>query len=363
MSRLSDAEALDLLAHADLHHLGRLAREATLRRHRDSIRTYVVDRNVNYTNVCVSGCLFCNFCRPPGHPQAYVLTAEQLLAKVDELVSLGGRQVLLQGGMNPDLPMAWYTRMLRDLKAAHPQLHVHGFSPPEIVFLSRTFGKTISEIIGELCEAGLDTIPGGGAEILGDRVRARISPNKYSAAQWLEVMCQAHRQGVRTTATMMFGHVESDQERIEHLRRLRDLQDETGGFTAFIPWTFQPAGTRLAKDLQPRLAGVQDYLRMLAVARLYLDNFENLQASWVTQGPAVGQVALEFGANDLGSLMLEENVVASAGVRYRLTEAQLRQLIRQAGYIPARRDCFYRLVEEPAATPDVARSSSPEIPG
>jgi len=351
MSRLTATEALELHSQADLQELGRSALEESERRHPGPMRTYIVDRNINYSNVCCVGCKFCNFCRPAGDSQAYVLTYDELLAKIDELVRLGGQQILLQGGLHPDLPLEWYLQMLRCMKSHYPQVHVHGFSPPEIVHFSNLFGKSVRQVIGELVDAGLDTIPGGGAEILVDRVRQELSSGKCSAGQWLDVMAEAHKLGLRTTATMMFGHIETAEERIEHLLKLRQLQDETGGFTAFICWTFQPAGTKLAEELKAARGGpvepasVQEYLRMLALARLFLDNFDNLQASWVTQGPAVGQVALKFGANDFGSLMLEENVVASAGTSYRLTEHQLRTLIEQAGYVPAKRDCYYTIVE------------------
>jgi len=347
MTRVGIREAVTLYRQASLHELGRYAQAEAERRHPGSTCTYVVDRNINYTNVCTGRCMFCNFQRPLGHDEAYVLGHDQLLAKIDELIALGGRQILLQGGMHPALPFEWVLDMLRCLKSHYRDLHIHGFSPPEIVHFSQRHGESIARVIAELLEAGLDTIPGGGAEILVDRVRRRLSPGKCTADQWLGVMAQAHAMGVRTTATMMFGHIETIDERIEHLSKLRRLQDETGGFTAFICWPFQPNGTALARQVPTiRKTAVQDYLRTLAVARLLLDNFDNVQASWVTQGPAVGQVALRFGANDFGSLMLEENVVASAGTRYRLTEPQMRNLINQAGYKPARRDCYYNIIED-----------------
>ncbi len=345
MTVLTDQEALLLFRDADLHELGALADAETVKRHPGSVRTYIVDRNINYTNICGANCRFCNFHRPLGHDQSYVLAFDELLGKVDELFRLGGRQVLLQGGLHPTLPFDWYCDMLRTLKSAYPAIHIHGFSPPEIAHFAETHGKSDKRVLAELMDAGLDTMPGGGAEILVDSVRRAIS-GKCDAQRWLDVMREAHGLGMRTTATMMFGHVETIADRIEHLSRLRELQDQTGGFTAFICWTFQSCGTELARDiddLQP--TSVQEYLRMLAVARLYLHNFENLQASWVTQGPAVGQVALKFGANDFGSLMLEENVVASAGTSYQLSETQLRQLIEQAGYKPKRRNCYYEIVE------------------
>jgi len=350
VNRLTETEALDLYTRADLHELGGLAWAETRRRHPGPIRTYVVDRNINYTNVCSAGCRFCNFRRTPADGDAYVLTEAQLVAKVEELFRLGGRQILLQGGLHPDLPWTWYLNLLRRLKARFPDLHVHGFSPPEICHFARRFGKSLDAVLAELIDAGLDSIPGGGAEILVDAVRREISPGKGTSAEWLAVMAAAHRRGLRTTATMMFGHVETDAQRIEHLVALRRLQDETGGFTAFICWPFQPAGTALAAGAggRLRLASAQDYLRTVAMARLVLDNVENLQASWVTQGPSLAQVALYFGANDFGSLMIEENVVAAAGTRFRLSEDELRRAIAAAGFVPARRDCHYRILESPA---------------
>jgi cyclic dehypoxanthinyl futalosine synthase len=266
---------------------------------------------------------------------------------VRELVEVGGIQILIQGGHHPGLPFAWYLQLLREMKSHFPMVHIHGFSPPEILYFSRRFEMPVDRIINELRQAGLNTIPGGGAEILVDRVRRVTSPNKYSADDWLGVMRVAHKVGMRTTATMMFGHVETPAERIEHLDRLRRLQDETHGFTAFICWTFQPYGTRLAAEYDLHPASVQEYLRTLAISRLFLDNFDNLQASWVTQGPSVGQVAMKFGANDFGSLMLEENVVASTGVRFRIKENELREYIQRAGFTPARRNCYYELIESP----------------
>jgi len=340
---MSRDQAVELLVDGDLHELGERANAEVNRRFSRPIRTYIVDRNINYTNICTSGCKFCNFCRKASDPDGYVLTEDELLNKIRELVDLGGIQVLLQGGHHPGLDLEWYLRMLRAIKTNFPMVHIHGFSPPEMIYFSRRFEMSIQAVIDQFHEAGLDTIPGGGAEILVDRVRKLTSPNKYSSDDWLGVMRIAHQLGMRTTATMMFGHVETPAERIEHMERLRELQDQTGGFTAFICWTFQPYGTKLAEEYHLQPSSVQDYLRTLATARLFLDNFDNLQASWVTQGPAVGQVALKFGANDFGSLMLEENVVASTGVRFRIKETELREYIQRAGYQPARRNCFYQL--------------------
>jgi cyclic dehypoxanthinyl futalosine synthase len=341
--RLNQKEATELLVHGDLHDLQKLADEEVNRRFITPVRTYIVDRNINYTNICTSGCTFCNFCRKESDADSYVLTYDQILQKIRELVKVGGIQILIQGGHHPGLSFEWYLDMLRAVKKHFPQVHIHGFSPPEIFYFSVQFRKRVEEILNEFRQAGLDTIPGGGAEILVDRVRKLTSPGKCLTDDWLGVMRAAHQIGMRTTATMMFGHVETPAERIEHLHRLRDLQDETHGFTAFIPWPFQPTGTRLARDHELHLAGVQDYLKTLAVSRLFLDNFDNIQASWVTQGPEVGQVALKFGANDFGSLMLEENVVAAAGAHFRLQEEELREYLTRTGYEPARRNCYYQI--------------------
>lgn len=349
--RLTDDEAERLFACDDLPALGRAADAVRRRLHNtrsgcpchkqnDSVVTYVVDRNVNYTNVCVSGCRFCAFYRDAGAEDAFVIDRETLRAKLRETVALGGTQILMQGGMHPDLPLEWYEDLLRWIHEEF-DIHVHGFSPPEIVQLSRRSGLDIETVIARLQAAGLNTIPGGGAEILSDRVRGAISPRKCTADEWIDVMRTAHGLGLRTTATMMFGHVETAPERVEHLRRVRDLQDETGGFTAFIPWTYQPRNTVLGGEA----AGAHDYLKTLAVSRLYLDNVTSVQASWVTQGREICQIALFFGANDVGSTMIEENVVRAAGVEYRLTRADLDQMIRQIGREPRRRDCYYRLAD------------------
>ncbi len=338
--RIGREEALALFE-LDLFELGMLAREVRRRLHPEPIVTYVVDRNINYTNVCVSGCKFCAYYRPPGDPEGYVLSREELARKIEETLALGGYQILLQGGLHPDLPLSFYEEMLSFIKERFPQVHVHAFSPPEIIFLSRLEGISVEEVLRRLIAAGLDSIPGGGAEILVDRVRRRLSPRKCTAEEWLTVMRTAHKLGLRTTATMMFGHIETLSDRVEHLLRLRELQDETGGFTAFIPWPFQPGNTALST---PKTTPVE-YLKMLAVSRIVLDNIPNLQASWVTQGPKVAQVALEFGANDFGSTMIEENVVAATGVSHRLSEEEIRRIIRAAGYEPRRRRMDYTLLE------------------
>lgn len=342
--RLSPDEGLRLLQSHDLTSLGGAADAVARRLHPEPSRTYNVDRNINYTNVCTSGCRFCAFSRRPGHADGYVVGRDELYWKIDETIRLGGDQILLQGGMHPELDLPWCEQLLRDIKQRFPQINVHGFSPAEIDHLVQSAGVSLDEVLGRLRTAGLGSLPGGGAEILVDRVRREVSPRKISAARWLEVCGAWHRLGGRGSATMMFGHVETLAERIEHLQRLRTLQDETGGFTAFICWTFQPGHTDLA-DL-PK-AGAWDYLKTLAVARLYLDNFANLQASWVTQGLKIGQLALCFGANDMGSLMIEENVVAAAGTSFRTTETEIRRLISQSGFVPHRRNVFYELVDEP----------------
>ncbi len=339
--RLSPRAARDLFTSQDVFGLGRMAHARRLELHPEPVVTYIVDRNINYTNVCVSGCRFCAFFRAPGDPEGYVLTREELAAKVQETVDLGGYQILLQGGMNPDLGLDFYTDMLAFLKQRFPQVAVHGFSPTEIWYLGQETGLGAAEVIRRLVRAGLDSIPGGGAEILTDRMRDSVSPRKCTADQWLEVMRLAHLEGLRTTATMMFGQGETLDERIEHLDRLRALQDETGGFTAFIPWTFQPANTR---NPMPETSSL-DYLKTLALARLYLDNIASIQASWVTQGPMIGQLALLWGANDFGSTMIEENVVAAAGVHFALPENELRRLVESAGFTPRRRTMDYTLLE------------------
>lgn len=340
--RLTPREGLRLLESSALAALGEAADAVSRRLHPEPFRTYNIDRNVNYTNVCTSGCRFCAFSRRPGDPQGYVIGREELYRKIEETIALGGDQILLQGGMNPELDLAWYEALLRDLKSRFPAINVHGFSPPEIHHLSQQSGLPVVAVLERLRSAGLGSLPGGGAEILVDRVRRTVSPCKVPAEGWLEVCRQWHGLGGRGSATMMFGHVETLAERIEHLERLRRLQDETGGFTAFICWTFQPGHTALA-DL-PK-AHAADYLKTLAVSRLYLDNFANLQASWVTQGLKIGQLALRFGANDMGSLMIEENVVAAAGTRFHASHDQLREAIRESGYIPRRRNVLYQFVE------------------
>ena len=342
--RLSPEEGLRLLESNDLAALGRAADEVTRRMHPEPYRTYNIDRNINYTNVCTAVCDFCAFYRSPKSPEGYVLERKVLLEKIQETVDIGGEQILMQGGLHPDFKIEWYEELLSDIKEHFPQVNVHGFSPPEIFHFTKVNKLSLREVLERLRAAGLGSLPGGGAEILVDRVRKQITRGKVLSDDWLEVNRVWHELGGRSTATMMFGHVETLAERIEHLDRLRQLQDETGGFTAFICWTFQPDHTDMA-DIAP--TGAHEYLKTNAVARLYLDNFANLQSSWVTQGLKVGQMGLLYGANDMGSLMLEENVVSQAGTVHHLSLEQIRGAISDLGYQPRQRNVFYELVGEP----------------
>ena len=341
--RISDDEFLALERDGDLYQLGFLADAIRRRLHPEGQVTYVVDRNVNYTDICISACKFCAFFKAPEDQAGYLLTFDQLELKIRETQELGGTQILLQGGLHPDKPLEYYEEMLRFMKSTG--IHVHGFSPPEVCHFATLSGLSIREVLQRLIAAGLDSIPGGGAEILSDRVRQATAPRKCSADQWIEVMEEAHKQGLRTTATMMFGHIETVAERLEHLRRLRELQDRTGGFTAFIPWPFQPDNTALSQQVEIEKTTGMGYLRMLALSRIYLDNFANVQASWVTQGPKIAQLSLFFGANDFGSTMLEENVVAAAGVSFRLSEQEIRRLVVDAGFQPRQRLMDYTLIK------------------
>ena len=340
--RLTPEEGLQLLQSHDLAALGRAADAVTRRLHPGPIRTYNIDRNINYTNICTAVCDFCAFYRAPGSDEGYVLPRPVLLQKIEETVALGGDQILMQGGLHPHYKLDWYEEMLRDIKTHFPQLNIHGFSPPEFYHFTKVNKLPLQTVLERLKAAGLGSIPGGGAEILVDRVRAAITRGKVMTDDWLEVMRVWHELGGRSTATMMFGHVETLAERIEHLERLRQLQDETGGFTAFICWTFQPEHTDMA-DVPP--AGSFEYLKTQAVSRLYLDHVANLQSSWVTQGQKMGQLALLFGANDMGSLMIEENVVAEAGTVHYLTLQQIRDSISELGYTPRQRNVFYELLD------------------
>jgi len=384
--RYDRAELLALYLEEPLPALGQRASETCQSLHPEDYRTYVVDRNINYANWCTARCLFCNFkADPPDAPtsrpglgEGYTLSFEEIGRKIQELLEIGGTQVLMQGGLAPaegtvGLPFSWYLDLLRFIKRNYPTVHVHAFSPPEIFAFHRNFGMSIHDVLCRLREAGLESVPGGGAEILSDRVRRRISVGKTTTTEWLEVMRQCHILGMKTSCTMMFGHIETVEERLQHLELLRDLQDEAaargngGGFSAFICWPFQPYGTPLGRvpalpeppddpteqpAARPRrplndgrhllLADAHEYLRMTAVARLALDNIPNLQSSWVTMGPKIGQLALFFGANDMGSVMMEENVVSAAGTTFRLNESEIRRLIADAGWRPQKRDFYYR---------------------
>jgi cyclic dehypoxanthinyl futalosine synthase len=321
-------------------HRRNLAKAASYGGRGPEIVTYIIDRNINYTNVCNVYCKFCAFYRTENDDDHYVLSFEQLDQKLDELTAIGGIQILLQGGHHPKLDLDWYLTMLNHIREKYPHINIHGFSPPEFCHFSEVFGVPVREVLAKFKEAGLGSVPGGGGEILVDRVRQRIAPLKANTEQWLGVMRDAHALGLRSSATMMFGHVETLEDRIEHLQRLRDLQDETGGFTAYICWTFQPEHTKLRAEP----VGSSEYLRVQALSRIFLDNIENLQSSWVTQGPRIGQVALKYGANDFGSVMMEENVVSSAGTTFRLNKENIEALIKVAGYEPRRRNNWYELV-------------------
>jgi cyclic dehypoxanthinyl futalosine synthase len=342
--RIDAREALFLYHQAPTYWLGRIADAVRARKHPDRVVTYIIDRNVNYTNVCVARCNFCAFYRPVGHQDGYVLGFDEIFRKIDETIDLGGVQLLLQGGHNPDLPLPWYEDLFRGVKQRYPEFKLHALSPPEVIHLSRMSRLPVPEVIERLIAAGLDSVPGGGAEILVDRVRKLLNCHgKASSDEWLDVMRHAHRAGLRTTATMMYGTVETDEERIEHMMRLRALQDETGGFTAFITWSYQPEHT----ERGGREATGVEYLRTLALARLVLDNFDNLQASWVTQGGKVGQLSLAFGANDMGSVMIEENVVRAAGASYCMDEVEIVRNVEDAGFAAKRRNMHYEILGDP----------------
>ncbi|HTN75224.1 MAG TPA: cyclic dehypoxanthinyl futalosine synthase [Pirellulaceae bacterium] len=339
--RLTPDEGLALLQSHDLTALGRAADAVTRRLHPEPYRTYNIDRNINYTNVCTAVCDFCAFYRKPGHAEGYVLPRAELLKKIEETVALGGDQILMQGGLHPEYNLEWYEELLHDIKSHFPQINIHGFSPPELHHFTKVCKLPIRTVLERLKAAGLGSIPGGGAEILVDRVRKEITRGKVLTDDWLNVMRVWHELGGKSSVTMMFGHVETLAERIEHLERVRAAQDETHGYTAFICWTFQPDHTDLA-NVAP--AGSFEYLKTQAVARLYLDNVPNIQSSWVTQGMKVGQLALLYGANDMGSLMIEENVVAEAGTVHYLTLDQIRDAISELGFTPRQRNVRYELM-------------------
>ena len=340
--RLSREEALLLLESRDLAAIGSAANQVTQKLHPESYRTYNIDRNINYTNICTAVCDFCAFYRSPKSGEGYLLPRAGLLDKVRETVALGGNQILMQGGLHPSLKIEWYEKLLRDIKREFPTVNIHGFSPPELHHFTKVNKLPIRSVLERLKDAGLGSIPGGGAEILVDRVRSEITRGKVMTDDWLNVMRVWHELGGVSTVTMMFGHVETLADRVEHLERVRQLQDETHGFTAFICWTFQPENTDLSHI---RATGAFEYLKTQAVARLYLDNISNIQSSWVTQGLKIGQLALAYGANDMGSLMLEENVVAEAGTVHFLTLEQIRSAIEEYGYAARQRDVRYQLVD------------------
>lgn len=334
-------EALELFGCDDLLGLGLAADAVRKRLHPEGIVTYVIDRNINYSNICIEYCTFCAFYRPPDAKDAYVLTLEEIYQKIDETLALGGTGILMQGGLHPNLQIDYYENLLRAIKRRYSSLHLHCFSAPEILHIAEISGLPLGDTIARLRDAGLDSIPGGGAEILDDEVRRRISRLKCTTEEWLSVHRLAHQLGLRTTATMMFGCGENFTHRVNHFERIRSLQEETGGFTAFIPWIFQPANTALGRQGWPEATAV-DYLKTLAIARLYLDNIANVQTGWLTPGIKICQLGLRFGANDVGSILIEENVVAAAGCTNRTNEAELRRIIRDAGFTPVQRDTLYR---------------------
>jgi cyclic dehypoxanthinyl futalosine synthase len=386
-ARLTDDQLVELYHHAPLTDLGRWAFGVVQRLHPEDYRTYVIDRNINYTNICTARCTFCAFKRnDKTASDAYTLDYAAIYKKIEELAAIGGTQILMQGGMNPDLPIEYYENLLRGIRERFPQVHIHAFSPPEFVEFSRFFNLPVAEVLRRFKAAGLATVPGGGGEIFNDRVRKRIGPGKCSGDQWLEVMSEAHKLGMHTSVTMLIGHIEDMTDRVDHMRRVRERQDwalanAPASYTAFIHWTYQPDNTPLDRKRKwnpdagvpfafddgrtVRLADAHEYLRMLALARLYFDNIKNLQSSWVTMGPKVGQLALFFGANDMGSVMMEENVVSSAGTTYRLDEEMICRLIRDAGWVPCQRNQYYDVLKRhdgpdaPDRRPRDARSFPP----
>ncbi len=338
--RLGLEDGIALWESDEIEKMGSVANQLMLRRHPEPITTFIIGRNVNYSNVCDTYCRFCAFYRRPGHEEGYVLSNEEIFQKIQETVDVGGTEILMQGGTNPDLPFSYYTNLLREIKKRFPTIHMHSFSPAEIVKMSEVSGLSIKEVIQELKEAGLDSIPGGGAEILDDRIRMKISRLKGSWRQWMDVMQTAHRLGMSTTATMVIGFGETIEERIKHLLRIRQAQDETKGFLAFIVWTFQPDNTYLKREKLPP----EEYLKAVAICRIMLDNIENFQSSWVTMGPEIGKLSLHYGCNDFGSTMIEENVVSAAGTAHKVNNNLAIQLIREAGKIPAQRNTKYEIL-------------------
>ena len=339
--RINKEEGVKLLKEGDFLTLGKLANKIRFKKHPEKVVTFILDTNINYTNVCYVGCSFCAFYRKFHDKDAYTLSISQLINKIEEAQSKGITTALIQGGLNPELPYEYYLNLVRELSKS--TVHVHAFSPPEIDLMSKISGKSVDEVFEDLKRAGLTTMPGGGAEILSERVRKRISPKKISTDRWLEIMEKAHDHGIRTTATMMFGHVETEEDIIEHLDRVRELQDKTGGFTAFIAWDFKKENNELGKVVNRTVTGI-DYLKIVAIARIYLDNFDNIQASWASQGRDVGELALHFGANDMGSMLIEENVMREAGFRAQASVEEIASVIRKAGFKPALRTTDYKII-------------------
>lgn len=340
--RITKKEGIFLLKNGSLTELGYFAQKVRFRFHPKNIVTYIVDRNINYTNICQTKCLFCAFYRDEKDKDSYTLTIDEVFAKIEETVKLGGTGILLQGGHNPNIPFNYYLKLLKAIRKNYPQIHIHAFSPPEIVFFANKFKMPIKKILVKLKEAGLMSLPGGGAEILSQRTRNKISPKKAKTKEWLKVMEIAHKLNIPSTSTMMFGTYEDDEEIVFHLDYIRKLQDKTNGFTAFIPWTYQKGGkTRVQKDKTP----YSKYLKILAFSRIYLDNIKNIQASWLTQGTDIASVALHFGANDVGSIMIEENVVREAGCLNITNEEELKNLILNSGFIPKKRTTLYKIIK------------------
>jgi len=346
MNRLSKEEAVELIRNTDLKTLGRMASEMKAKLHPKKITTFVVDRNINYTNVCWVDCKFCAFYRHGKDDDAYVLTFEEIDQKIEELLAIGGTQILFQGGVHPKLKIEWYEELIEHIHQKYPEVTIHGFSAVEIDYIAKVSRISVEEVLKRLAAKGLSSIPGAGAEILSNRVRDIIAPKKIDVKDWLGVHRLAHKNGIKSTATMMFGTVETDEEIVEHWEHIRNLQDETGGFRAFIMWSFQPHHTKLAEEgIVTRKASPNRYLRLLAVSRLFLDNVKNIQSSWVTQGSYIGQMALQYGANDLGSTMMEENVVKAAGAVNRMNQQEMIRLIRDIGETPAKRNTAYEILE------------------
>ncbi len=344
--RLSESEALRLIREGELRELGRMALAKKRELHPKRITTFIVDRNINYTNICWVDCDFCAFYRKPKDEDAYILSYEEIDRKIEELLEIGGTQILFQGGVHPKLKIDYYEDLVEHIHKKYPQITIHGFSAVEVAYIAKVSKLSFKEVLSRLQAKGLGSIPGAGAEILSDRVREIISPKKLTSQEWLDIHRSAHEIGMKTTATMMYGTVESDEEIVEHWRKIRELQDETGGFRAFIMWSFQPYNTKLQKQgIVTHKTSSNRYLRLLAVSRLYLDNFKNIQSSWVTQGSYIGQLALLYGANDLGSTMMEENVVKAAGAQNRMNQEEMIRLIKDVGEIPAKRNTAYEILE------------------